>query len=176
MPASKEEPDAPRDILERFLCADVSASFLQEWIYGNDSLASFFGEPLYSSLLNSRYETASDARELRAELGSFFEARWPGRLAMARIRSVCDRILTGNLDIKSGCRYLASTQPSVPWIAKLFVGFDSELDSVPGVEVRHLWHDDAWLRLQEPITWYRESVLVEVTALREELDRRLNLP
>ena len=89
------------------------------------------------------------------------------------VRELCDRLLSGELNVWDGCRLLANRhRDGHEWIPIAFMGFDSELDGLPHPATHHLWDAAALERKLRGFPRYRDVILGRVRELRDSLDGR----
>jgi hypothetical protein len=77
-----------------------------------------------------------------------------------KVCKILRQMINGSLDLVSGCRDLTHLHhKGFDFIPIRFVGFDSELDSIPLPEQYHLWNPEAlekYLRKVEP---YQDDII-----------------
>src|SRR6185369_14869772 len=87
-----------------------------------------------------------------------------------RVERIASRMLSGQLDLLTGLRELVALHHSgYSFIPIVFVGLESETDTVPEQAQYSQWQPTAVARQLERLSWYQPSILKELHTLLEEL-------
>lgn len=159
-------------MFEDFAVGRLSIGDFQTQMYSRPALADVLGGALHGELLNADYSPAG-APEIYRRVEEFLEQQFPGRLSILRVQALCDQLLSGTVDVKTGCRELLRLRANEPWIPAIVVGYDSELDNVPSPSLRSLWDEDAYERAWAHAEPLREGILEAVRQIRETAAFRL---
>ena len=123
---------------------DMSLATFQQWVFATPDIADVIGYDQYFLLLDVEYRLPSATENVVCLVTTLAEQAWPGQLLREHIRSILCGLIDGSLHIVSACEQLAWWHShGAPWIPRIFVGLDSELDAAPDPERYHLWNPDA---------------------------------
>jgi len=161
------------DQLVRFELGDTSADDFESWLYSNPDLDSALGEPRYVDLLSLDLRSTRNQADARRAVRDVIESLIPGRLN--RVRATV--ILRNMLDAPEGLllvglrRLVALRHQGADFIPDIFLGLDSETDSVPGPQQFALWSPEALDQAMAPLRAHATEIRREALLLLEELER-----
>lgn len=149
---------------------DLPLTTFQQWVFATPDIAVVVGDDNYFVLLEVEYRLPSAQNEVMKLVANLAEQHWPGRLLREQVYTILCDLVRGSLHVISACEQLAWWHHNgAPWIPRIFVGINSELDAAPDPTLNHLWEPDALAtKLAEVEPWvaqYRGQAHAEAQRL-----------
>ena len=163
----------PKDLRVRFaraLLGELELDNFEKWIYANSELEKYLDPNTYLELIASDFSSEDGRRHARELIGSILKPD-PQLIGRQEVQQLLRGMLNGSIDLLTGVRELSRLHSGgLDFIPVIFVGFDSETDSIPAPDKYHLWDQDALKeKLKELNDRYREIIIDECRALLSKL-------
>jgi hypothetical protein len=163
----------PTDIRVRFARALLDDSQLDEfekWLYANSEVEKQLEPDTYFQLIASDFKTERGRKETRALLWSILEPKDPQGVTRQDVQQLLRAMLDGSIELLSGLRELSRLHTlGLDFIPIVFVGYDSDTDSIPTPDRYYQWNPEALREKLKGLDRYRERILEECRKLLAQL-------
>ena len=158
-------PDIHARLLD-FACGVSASSDFETWLYGSGDLESVLPPDEYLDLLSADYKRPAGALAAQELVEALLDTRRPNVVAKYRIELLCEAMLTGRVDLLFGLREIVQFYyQGYTFIPDVFIGLESETDTVPDSHHYHQWEHAALALQLERLEWYRPQLLLELQNL-----------
>ncbi len=147
-----------------FLSGRLSLAEFESWVYKTDGLEGVLGSDRYLRLISFPFKAEQATTQLADLLVQFARDLDAHEFIKQRAIIVLENMLNEKVTLPSGCLQLTHLRNGggEQIIPIEFVGYESELDTVPEPENYHLWDAQALQRQLQRLDWYKNDILALV--------------
>jgi hypothetical protein len=162
-----------RDYFYRFASKRIDPADFERWLYEHTRLDDELDKTSYLDLLAFDFKEESGIREARHFIRQILEKLEPGFYVDEEVKQTLRDMINEELPLVTGLRRLvAFNHAGYEQIPLIFVGLESETDSVPEPSQYSAWGRLALRKQLKRLDWYKKDIIRESKTLLEKLERQ----
>jgi hypothetical protein len=156
--------------LFRALTSESELGELESWLNADNELENHLGPDFYLGLIASDFRTDRGRKLAKELIRSILRPVDPEVITRQQVQQLLRGMLDESIDLLTGLRELSRLHSAgVRFIPIIFVGYDSETDSIPTPDEYYLWNQEALREKLKELDRYRKAILSECGILLERL-------